>query len=142
MKRMFLVALVSGAPLAACASYQAPQQHIADSTAAVRGAEEVGAASQPQAALNLKLAQEELARAKALVSDDKNEEADYMALRAKSDADLALALTREHVAQVRAQQGEAQAKAVESGAHVLPMPLPAQTLPPTPSTVTPTNPVR
>jgi hypothetical protein len=141
MKRMLLAALVSGAPLAACASYPAPQQHIADSMAAVRGAQEVGAASQPQAALNLKLAEEELAQARLLVSNDKNEQADYMALRAKSDADLALVLAREQVAQVRAQQGEAQAKAVESGAQVLPMPMPTPTLPPTPSTVTP-NPVR
>src|SRR5580692_8205222 len=105
MKRMFQT-LVCAAPLAACASYPAPQQHMADSQASVRGAEEVGAASQPQAALNLKLAQEELARAKALMGDDKNEEADYMALRAKSDADLALALAREHVAETRAQQTE------------------------------------
>jgi hypothetical protein len=138
MNRMILAALVGAAPLAACASYPAPQQHMADSIAAVRGAEEVGAATQPQAALNLKLAQEELAKAKALMDDNKNEQADYMALRAKSDADLALALAREHAAETRAQQGEAQAKAVENGAHVLPMPTPSPVLPPTPSTVTPT----
>jgi hypothetical protein len=138
MNRMILAALVGAAPLAACASYPAPQQHMADSIAAVRGAEEVGAAAQPQAALNLKLAQEELAKAKALMDDDKNEQADYMAQRAKSDADLALALAREHAAETRAQQGEAQAKAVANGAHVLPMPTPSPVLPPTPSTVTPT----
>jgi uncharacterized protein YqfA (UPF0365 family) len=138
MNRMILAALVGAAPLAACASYPAPQQHMADSIAAVRGAEELGAATQPQAALNLKLAQEELAKAKALMDDDKNEQADYMALRAKSDADLALALAKEHAAEIRAQQGEAQAKAVENGAHVLPMPTPSPVLPPTPSTVTPT----
>jgi hypothetical protein len=139
MKRIFLTALVCAAPLGACASYPAPQQHMADSMASVRGAEEVGAASQPQAALNLKLAQEELARAKALMGDDKNEEADYMALRAKSDADLALALAREHIAEGRAQQGEAQAKAVENGAHIVPMPAPSPVLPATPSTVSPTG---
>jgi hypothetical protein len=142
MQRMVLAALVSGASVAACASYPAPQQHLADSMAAVRGAEEVGASSQPQAALNLKLAQEELARARALVRDDKNEEAAYMALRAKSDADLALALAREQVAQNRAQQGEAQAAAVVNGAQLLPMPSPSPVLPPSPSTVSPTNPVR
>jgi hypothetical protein len=138
MKRMFLT-LVCAAPLAACASYPAPQQHMADSIASVRGAEEVGAASQPQAALNLKLAQEELARAKALMGNDKNEEADYMALRAKSDADLALALASEHAAEIRAQQGEAQATAVENGAHLVPLPAPSPVLPPSPSTVSPTG---
>src|SRR5580692_9682851 len=124
MNRIVIATLVGGASLVACASYPAPQQHMADSMAAVRGAQEVGAASQPQAALNLKLAEEELARSKALVGDDKNEEADFMALRAKSDADLALALAREHAAEVRAQQATAQATAVENGANVVPMPSP------------------
>jgi hypothetical protein len=53
-----------------------------------------------------------------------------------------LALAREQVAQNRAQQGEAQAKAVENGAHLLPMPAPAPVLPPSPSTVSPTDPVQ
>jgi uncharacterized protein YqfA (UPF0365 family) len=125
------------APLMGCASYPAPQQHMADSAAALRGAEEVGAAAQPQAALNLKLAQEEIARAKALVDDGKNEEADFMTLRAKADADLALTLTREETSRVRAQQDESKAKAVENGAQILPMPLPSPVLPASPSTVTP-----
>jgi hypothetical protein len=72
------------------------------------------------------------------MGDDKNEEADYMALRAKSDADLALALAREHAAEIRAQQGEAQATAVENGAHILSLPSPSPVLPPSPSTVSPT----
>lgn len=143
MKPSLISAMLVGAlPLAACASYPAPQQHMADSAAAVRGAEVVGAASQPQAALNLKLAQEEIQRAKALMDDGKNEEADFMTLRAKSDAELALALAREHTSEVRAQQGEAQAKAVQNGAQILPMPAPPAILPPAPSTTTPTNPTR
>jgi hypothetical protein len=73
------------------------------------------------------------------MGDDKNEEADYMALRAKSDADLALALAREHVAETRAQQTEAQATAIENGAHLVPMPAPSPVLPPAPSTVSPTG---
>ena len=142
MKPSLLSVVLGALPLAACASYPAPQQHMADSTAAVRGAEEVGAAAQPQAALNLKLAQEELQRAKALMDDGKNEEADFMTLRAKSDAELALALAREHTSEVRAQQGEAQAKAVQNGAQILPMPAASPVLPPTPSTTTPVNPTR
>jgi hypothetical protein len=141
MKPMLVSAILVGAlPLAACATYPTPQQHMADSAAAVRGAEEVGAASQPQAALNLKLAQEEIQKAKALMDDGKNEEADFMTLRAKSDAELALALAREHTSEIRAQRGEAQATAVQNGAQIVPMPPPSPVLPPTPSTVTPVNP--
>jgi|HubBroStandDraft_1064217.scaffolds.fasta_scaffold916141_1 hypothetical protein len=138
MKRIALVAQLVGLSAAlGCASYPAPQQHLADSVAAVRGAEEVGAAAQPQAALNLKLAQEEVTRAKRLVEDGKNEEADFMSLRAKADADLALSLAREDVARIRAQQGETKAHAVENGAQILPMPVPSPVLPASPSTVTP-----
>ncbi len=139
MKRIALIVqLISLGPLLACASYPAPQQHLADSVASVRGAEEVGAAAQPQAALNLRLAQEEVMRAKGLLHDGKNEEADFMTLRAKADADLALTLAREDTARIRAQQGESKAHAVENGAQILPMPLPSLVLPASPSTETPT----
>jgi len=134
---LLVVPFVVVAPLLGCASYPAPEQHLADSAAALRGAEEVGAASQPQAALNLRLAQEELTRAKALAGDGKNEQADFMSLRAKVDADLALTLAREDAARVRAQETDAKAKAVEHGAQILPMPLPSPVLPPSPSTATP-----
>jgi hypothetical protein len=137
MKRIALIVSIIAAPLMGCASYPAPEQHMADSAAALRGAEEVGAANQPQAALNLKLAQEELARAKALMNDGNNEQADFMTLRSKADAELALTLAREDVAKNRAQQGNAKVKAVESGAQVLPMPMPSPVLPASPSTVTP-----
>jgi hypothetical protein len=132
-----VVPVIALAPLLGCASYPAPQQHMADSAAAVRGAEEVGAAAQPQAALNLKLAQEEVGRAKALMDDGKNEEADLMTLRAKADAELGGAHARGAKAPIRAQQGESKAKAVENGAQILPMPMPSPVLPASPSTVTP-----
>jgi hypothetical protein len=138
MKRFALVVpVISVAGLLACASYPAPNQHLAESIAAIRGAEEVGAAAQPQAALNLKVAQEEAARAKALLDDGKNEQADFMSLRAKADADLALVLARESAARNRAQQGESKATAVENGAQIIPMPVPPTVLPASPSTITP-----
>src|SRR5579863_3493337 len=133
MKRCALVVpVMSVVALLGCASYPAPNQHLAESIAAIRGAEEVGAAGQPQAALNLKLAQEEAARAKALLDDGKNEEASYMTLRAKADADLALALAREENARTRAQQTEVKADAVQGGAGILPMPVPSPVLPASP----------
>jgi hypothetical protein len=101
------------ASLAACASYPAPTEHLANSAAAVRGAQEVGASASPQAALHLRLAQEEIAKAKALMDDGNNERADFMALRGKADAELALAITREDAARAHQQQSAAKLQAVE-----------------------------
>jgi hypothetical protein len=89
---------------AACASYPAPSEHLASSMAAARGAQEAGATQVPEAALQLKLAQEQNRTAKALMEDGKNERADYLTLRAYNDASLSIALTREEAARRRAQQ--------------------------------------
>ncbi len=80
-----------------------PVQRLADATAATRSAEDTGAASSPEASLHLKLAQEELARAKSLIHDGNNERADFVLIRAKSDAELALAEAREQHAADEAQ---------------------------------------
>ncbi|RYF44704.1 MAG: DUF4398 domain-containing protein, partial [Cytophagaceae bacterium] len=53
----------------ACASYPAPSEHLASSMAAVRGAQEVGAAQVPRAALHLKLAEDQIAQAKQFMQD-------------------------------------------------------------------------
>jgi hypothetical protein len=111
MRILDAIALVL-APLAACATYAAPTDHLANSVAAVRSAQEVGANSSPQAALHVKLAQEEVSKAKALMSDGDNERADYMTMRASADAELALSLAREESARARAQQAAAKVPAV------------------------------
>jgi len=122
-----------------CAGYPAPQQHLAESIAAVRGAQELGAANQPQAALTLRLAQEEIVRAKELMDDGKNEGADFMTLRAKADAELAAELTRQADAKTHADQSKATEKAVQAGARVVPVPPPAPALP-APPAAPPVNP--
>ena len=101
---------------AACASFPPPNDTLANSLASVRGAEEIGAGNVPKAALHVQLAQEELAKAKALMAEGDNEEAHYMALRAANDAELAIALTRENSARGeadKAQQGVDAAKTLE-----------------------------
>lgn len=80
--------------LVACAS-NPPNEHVAVSMAAVRGAETAGAAQVPQAALHLKLAEEQITQAKRMMEEGEDERADGMAIRAYNDADLALQLTRE-----------------------------------------------
>jgi hypothetical protein len=94
---------------AGCASYPAPTEHLASAMAATRAAQEVGVARVPQAQLHLKLAEDQIAQAKALMEDGKNERADYMTLRAYNDATLAMALARENTARMNAEQAESQA---------------------------------
>ena len=102
---------------AACASFAPPTDTLAASQASMRGAEELGANNVPQAALQLQLAQEELAAAQKLMADGDNERAHYMALRAGNDAELAIALTRENIAKgeaANAQQRVDAAKTLET----------------------------
>jgi hypothetical protein len=84
----------------ACASHPPPTDHMASAVAAVRGAQvAVAQAGQvPEAALYLKLAEEQVAQARQMIEQGDNERADYMTLRAFNDAELALALAREHEA--------------------------------------------
>jgi hypothetical protein len=92
------------AALAGCASYPAPVQRMADAEAAARTAQETGATSIPQAQLHLKLAQEEISQAKGLVANGDNRPADYMLIRARSDAELALGEARAQAAHAEAER--------------------------------------
>ncbi|MFT3922927.1 MAG: hypothetical protein QM778_10365 [Myxococcales bacterium] len=102
MKTKLLCALAL--TTAACASYPAPTEHLASSVAAARGAQEAGATQVPEAALQLKMSEEQITTAKKMMAKGNNEHADYMTLRAYNDAALSLALTREEAARRRAQQ--------------------------------------
>lgn len=83
-------ALFLAAP--ACATTEA--LHTETSTAAIRSAEDLGAATVPQAALHLQLAQEEMKAAEALNAKGQEEEGKSLLLRAEADAELAVALSR------------------------------------------------
>lgn len=91
---------------AGCASHPPPTDHLASAIAAVRGAQVAvaGAGEVPEAALQLKLAEEQVSKAREMIERGENERADFMTLRAYNDAELALALAREHQAQQAAQQ--------------------------------------
>jgi len=58
----------------------------------------------PEAALQLKMAEEQIDQAKKMMKDGENERADYMTLRAYNDATLSLAIAREESSRRRAQQ--------------------------------------
>jgi hypothetical protein len=77
---------------------------MAAAEAETRAAQAVGAESVPQANLAYKLANDEFAKGRALMKDGDNEAAARMFQRAKVDAQLALALTREQSARNDAAQ--------------------------------------
>lgn len=102
MKRTFLAALaVVG--MGCAGSHPAPTDQLASSLAAVRGAEEAGALEVPEAALHVKLAEEQIDAAKQLTGDD-NARAEDLAVRAYQDAELAIAIAREAAAKKKLDQ--------------------------------------
>jgi hypothetical protein len=94
--------LAAAAP--ACGGVPRPEARIASSQGAIRGAEEAGAATVPQAKLYLKLAQEQREHALALIKDGENHSADLLLARAEADAELAVALAREATAKAEAEK--------------------------------------
>jgi hypothetical protein len=98
--RCGLTALAALAALAAgCAGAAPPNEKMAASEAAMRAAQEVGAPSVPRAALHLKFAREQMDHARALIKEGENERAEFVLMRAKADAELALALARQTTAE-------------------------------------------
>ena len=102
--------------VAGCASYPAPVHRMADAEATTRSAEAVGAATEPTAILHVRLAQEEIAKARAAMNDGDNKRADFLLVRAKADADLALALTKEARAQAAAQRAQQEVVTLKANA--------------------------
>ena len=101
MKKSFIS--IVGVSMLACgcaASFPVPAQKLADAESASRSARELGAEKKTAAQLNLKLADEEIEAAKVQMKAGDNRRADFILLRAKADAELALALAREHDAKV------------------------------------------
>jgi hypothetical protein len=82
-------------------------KEVTDTKSAISAAEGAGAEDQPQAALHLKLARDQVKQAERLINDDKDEEALLVLARAESDAKLALALTQEAKAKTDATEAMA-----------------------------------
>jgi len=80
--------------LGACASTSVSPDRVAAPKAQIAAAQEAGADENPQAALHLKLANDQFERAKRLMRDGDNEPAARMLDRATVDAELALELSR------------------------------------------------
>jgi uncharacterized protein HemY len=104
LSMLLLVALALGCG----ASYPAPAAHLAEAQSAERSATELGAANQPKAQLHLQLAHEQIVAANAAMQNGDNESADRLLARARSDAELAIALTRAESAKVESQKASTQ----------------------------------
>lgn len=102
MRRAIMVAAVVSVAAIGCASARPPTARIASTQAAIRSAEEIGAPSIPRAALHLKYARDQVAQANGLMREGEVERAEEVLIRAQIDAELALVLARQHVAEAEA----------------------------------------
>jgi hypothetical protein len=100
--------------LGCAGNHPAPNDQMAEVLAANRSANELGAQKNPKAQLHIKLAEDQVAQAKAAMAEDDNERADSLLIRAKADAELAIALTREENAQTQASNAVDQSNAQRS----------------------------
>jgi uncharacterized protein DUF4398 len=102
--RMGLMVALAGA-LAACASsVQLNPTRVSEVQGAMRAAQEVGAASNPQAELHLQLARDQVAEANRLAKAGDAENARLLLDRAQADAELALQLVRTEQEQQKARE--------------------------------------
>jgi len=90
-----------------CGSSAVPLDRLTDAKATVRAAQEAGAQSTPQAALHLKMANDELASAQKAIDDNDSDRARLLLNQAQADADLSLALARGTTEKQQAQAAQA-----------------------------------
>jgi hypothetical protein len=119
IQRAVVVLVAASTFVWACgASFPVPAQPLADAQSAERSAIELGASGEPQAQLSLKLAQEQIAQAQKAIAAGDNERAASLLIRAKSDAELSIAICRERNAKAeyrKAVEGSTAQKATNVG---------------------------
>ncbi|HEX4449599.1 MAG TPA: hypothetical protein VH143_01960 [Kofleriaceae bacterium] len=81
-----------------CGGVPKPEARISSDEGAIRGAQEAGANAVPEAALHVKLAQEERQQAMSQIEHGDNHRAAMLLARSEADAELALALARQAAA--------------------------------------------
>lgn len=110
--RVLLLALCLAA--AACASAPPPTERLTTSEAAIRGALEVEANTVPRAALHVKLAQEQVEKAKRYMQAEEYDRAELALRRAQADAELAIALARENDITIKAKAARARVEKLKA----------------------------
>jgi len=92
----------------ACGGPPVPQDQLTASQAAISAAEVGGTPGDPQAALLVKKAKDQIVEAKKLIEDGNNHRAEMVLLRAEADAQLALAIAQELATRNEADTAEKQ----------------------------------
>lgn len=95
MKASRIMLALLFATAAACAARPLPAARVGSAEAAVRSAREHGATRLPEAALHLRLAEDQVTRARRLIEEGELEHAQWLLVRAEADASVAEALARE-----------------------------------------------
>lgn len=98
------VPVILAAAIAGCASAPIPADKYANAKSSIKTSEELGAESDPQAALHLKLAKEQLAQAKDCMKKGDNENAKMVLERAEADGDAAFNIARADKAKIEAKK--------------------------------------
>lgn len=110
----FASTLALSALIAGCGGSALPPAKVTDAQASITAAAAVGAESNPQAALHLKMARDQLRQAQGLLADGKDREARLVLERAQADADVAMMLTREAQAAANVRKAQAEIEALQS----------------------------
>jgi hypothetical protein len=105
------VALIAG-----CASAPVPTERLVASRSVVHAAETSGETS-PRASQHIALAREELALGEELIKNGNNRDAALALARAQADAELAIVLAREAVAQRAVEKAIDQARVLREHIH-------------------------
>ena len=97
-----------------CGGAPPPTEKLTTAEAAIRGAQEVGSAQVPRAALHLKLAREQADKAKRLIQDGYHQRAELAVRRAQADAELAIAIAKETQTIERAKKAQAEVRKLKA----------------------------
>lgn len=112
MRNVFVALLLLGA-VACGGSFPPPTDRMVTAEGAARSARELGAEKEPQAALHLKLASEQIEEAKSLMKEGDNKRADLVLQRAASDAELSVMLAKENNARQEADKAQENVKKIK-----------------------------
>jgi len=116
MKRFVSTALMTlSVAVAACGGSSLPPAKAADTQASISAAAAIGADQNPQAALHLKMARDQLKQAQDLISRDQGDQAKLVLDRANADAEVALIITREAEASANVRKTQADTAALQNG---------------------------
>jgi Domain of unknown function (DUF4398) len=103
-----------GACVVACGGSALPPARVADTQSSISAATAVGADQNPQAALHLKMARDQLQEAQGLINSGKTDQARLVLERADADAEMALMITREAQASDSVKKAQADVDALQN----------------------------